>query len=228
VAECVIQCEQPIAFDLSADIADTGRFVIIDNYEISGGGIIQEPLRDDQSLVREKVLLRNIKWEKSSILREQRAECYSQKSALVLVTGPSESSRKEIAKELEADLFAQGRITYYLGIGSLICGVDADLKAAAQDTRHEHRAEHLRRFAEAAHLFLDSGAILVSTAVDLNAEDPEIVRAILQNYPVLVVWSGDMAGTDIHVDLRVQAETQGEAASRLKPMLQDQGVIFKY
>jgi len=33
-----------MAFDLAEEIAATSRFVIVDHYEISGGGIIREAL----------------------------------------------------------------------------------------------------------------------------------------------------------------------------------------
>ncbi len=228
VAECILHCDQPIGFDLSAELAETGRFVIIDNYEISGGGIILESLPDEQSWLRDKVLVRNTKWEKSTILREQRAEHYSQKAALVLVTGTARSNKKEIAKALEAQLFNQGRFTYYLGIGSLIYGVDADLKEKAPDSLTEYRNEHLRRFAEVAHLFLDSGMILVATALELTHEDLDLVRTILQKYSIFVVWAGDQLTTDINVDTRIHdGDDREKAVSRMKAMLQDGGIIFR-
>lgn len=43
VAECVLQLEENIAYDFISDVPYTGRFVIVDNYEIVGGGIIQAP-----------------------------------------------------------------------------------------------------------------------------------------------------------------------------------------
>ncbi len=228
VAECILHCDQPLAFDLSTENADTGRFVVIDNFEISGGGIVQEALQDEQSWVRDKVLVRNIKWEKSAIAREQRAEHYSQKSALVIVTGPVDSRKKEIAKAFEFHLFTQGRFTYYLGIGSLLYGVDADIKTLESDSRQEHRQEHLRRFAEVAHLFLDAGMILVATAADLNLEDLEIVRTVLQKHPVLVVWAGNQPSTDVPIDARIHGEESlDEAVSRIKAELQESGIIFR-
>ena len=46
VAECVLETLKPIAFDLSAEVAQTGRFVLIDNYQIAGGGVILDAERD--------------------------------------------------------------------------------------------------------------------------------------------------------------------------------------
>ena len=228
VAECVIACDQPLAFDLSRNLAETGRFVIIDNYEISGGGIVQEALPDEQSWVREKVVIRNLKWEQSAITREERAQRYSQEPALILVTGEADSRKKEIAKALEAGLFAQGRFVYYLGLGSLLYGVDADLKAPGVDSRVEHRSEHLRRFAEVAHLFLDAGVILVASAIELTHADLDLVRTILPRHRVLVIWAGDRVTTDIPFDLRVDDhESVEHAVSRVKVALQERDVIFR-
>ncbi len=228
VAECVIRCDRPLAFDLSRDLAETGRFVIIDSYEISGGGIIQEALPDDQSWVRDKVVVRNIKWARSAIPREDRAARYSQEPALVLVTGARDSHKKELARALEARLFSQGRFVYYLGLGSLLYGVDADLKAPGVNSRVEHREEHLRRFAEVAHLFLDAGTILVATAIDLTRKDLDLIHTVVQQHRSLVVWAGDEVRTDIPFDLRVGLdEPLDQAVSRITAALQAQGVLFR-
>lgn len=40
VAEIVIECRKEIAFDIFTDIQETGRFVLVDNNKVSGGGII--------------------------------------------------------------------------------------------------------------------------------------------------------------------------------------------
>jgi bifunctional enzyme CysN/CysC len=47
VADCVLQLRKPIAFDPTASLEATGRFVIVDDFEIAGGGIIREALSDD-------------------------------------------------------------------------------------------------------------------------------------------------------------------------------------
>src|SRR5262249_2434182 len=39
VAELTLHARRPIAFDVHADIVATGRFVIVDGFEVSGGGI---------------------------------------------------------------------------------------------------------------------------------------------------------------------------------------------
>lgn len=44
VAECILRTNRTIAFDTVDKFIDTARFVMIDDYEISGGGIILEAL----------------------------------------------------------------------------------------------------------------------------------------------------------------------------------------
>lgn len=40
VAQCTLRTTSPISFDLVSEITDTSRFVIVDDYDIAGGGII--------------------------------------------------------------------------------------------------------------------------------------------------------------------------------------------
>jgi bifunctional enzyme CysN/CysC len=44
VADCVLRLRHPIAFDRAADLAGTSRFVLVDNFSISGGGVVRDAL----------------------------------------------------------------------------------------------------------------------------------------------------------------------------------------
>ena len=44
VAQCILKTRDNISFDLITEIRDTSRFVIVDGYDIAGGGIIIETL----------------------------------------------------------------------------------------------------------------------------------------------------------------------------------------
>lgn len=57
VAECILELNKEIALDLSEEIASTGRFVIVDNYDIAGGGIVLEALDQIMKKVYLKILL---------------------------------------------------------------------------------------------------------------------------------------------------------------------------
>jgi bifunctional enzyme CysN/CysC len=223
VAECVLKLGRAIAFDLAADVPETGRFVLVEDFEIRGGGIIREALPDRQSWVRERVFLRNYMWEPSGIAPEQRAERFGQVPRLVLITGEREADRKALARELEERLFADGRVVYFLGIGNLLYGIDADIGHAAEDRR-----EHMRRLAEIANLMLDAGAILIVTAVELTSEDLELIKAGVDPDRVTTIWLGDTVVTALPSDLRVSERVSlAEGADQIKSLLRDQGVIFR-
>ncbi len=55
VAECTLKLHRAVAFDVAADLAATSRFVIVDDYDIRGGGIIAEALPDRGETLRSKV-----------------------------------------------------------------------------------------------------------------------------------------------------------------------------
>ena len=222
VAECVLRLDRAIACDLAEDVAATSRFVIVDDYEIRGGGIVREAMTDRQTSVRDRVMLRNYKWEPSIIQPEHRAEKYNQKASLILVTGEHEHDRKGVAKALEEKLFQDGKVVYFLGIGNVLYGVDADI-----ERKQENRLEHMRRLAEVANLMLDAGIILVVAAAELRQDDLEVIKTAVQPDWIETVWAGDTITTDLSVDLQLPGGAIPEAVDRLKAHLQDKGVIFR-
>lgn len=222
VAECVLRTERPIAFDLVEDIAGTSRFVLVDNYEIAGGGIITKVLEDEESEIRESVRLRNYKWELSEVSAENRMERYSQKPVLVMLTGGADMGKKKLAKALEKDLINRGRFVYYLGIGSYLYGVGADIKKA----ENVNQEESIRRFAEVANIMMDAGLILVATARNLTKKDVNVIKAVTGG-EVQVVWVGEEVTTDIEADLHLTDPEDMENVSLLVARLKDMGAIFK-
>jgi bifunctional enzyme CysN/CysC len=222
VAECILKLDRAIACDLAADIPTTSRFVIVDDFEIRGGGIVREALPDRQAAVRDRVLLRNYKWEPSIIQPERRAEKYNQKAALILVTGEHDTDRKGVAKALEGKLFEDGKVVYILGIGTMLYGVDADI-----ERKPENRLEHMRRLGEVANLMLDAGMILVVAAAELTQDDLEVIKTAVPPDWIETIWAGDTITTDLAVDLHLPGGAIPESVDQLKAHLQDKGIIFR-
>lgn len=222
VAECTLKLQRAIAFDDPALVPTTSRFVLVDDFEIRGGGIVREALEDQQTWMRDKVLLRNFKWEAGLIPRERRAERYGQRPILLLLTGPRAVDRKRLAKELEVRLFDAGRVVYFLGMGNVLYGIDADLD------RTTHREEHMRRLAEVSNIMLDAGVILIVSAAELTGADVELIRASVGTDRVATVWLGDRAETDIRPDLQLDdEEPAAECLERLQILLQDARALFR-
>lgn len=223
VAECTLHLNRAIAFDIASDVSTTGRFAIVDDHEIRGGGLVREALPDAQAWVREKVLIRNYRWEPSFIPTERRALRYGQRPTLLLITGPPITDRKSLARALELHLFDEGRSVYFLGIGNVLYGVDADIARAP-----EHRREHMRRLAEVANLMLDAGTILIVTAIELTQEDLELIKTTVDPGRIETVWVGDTMTTDLSCDLVLTGhETIDAAVERMTRLLHEKGIIFR-
>jgi len=224
VAEVILRLQRPIAFDLSDTLSDTSRFVIVDEYEICGGGIVLEDLPDEETWIRDNVFLRERKWIRSDITAEDRADRYNQKPVLVVITGEQGVGRKRIARLLEQRLFRDGKFVYYLAMGSVLYGVDADLQRSKPG---QNRQEHIRRLAEIAHIFLDAGLILIVTAVELTQQDLKILQTVIDSNRIETIWVGDRVTTDINFDTKVvDSELAENSVVQIKRLLQDHGFIF--
>jgi len=221
VAECVLKLDRAVAFDLHADCPDTGRFVIVDDYEIRGGGIVREALADGEEAARDTVRLRNRKWEHSHIAPERRAARFGQRPSMVVVTGPRDMDRKGLAKVLETRLFDDGRAVYFLGMANMLYGVDADI-----DRTLANRHEHFRRLGEIAHLMLDAGLVLIVSAAELRADDLDILRVSVPAEHIVTVWYGPPEAAEIASDLAIPGSVAPQDAGRaLTALLEARGVL---
>jgi len=227
VADCILKLDKLIAFDLSSELPETGRFVIVDNYEISGGGVILEGFEEEENWITEKAQTRNIRWEKSEIALEQRAERYNQKPCLIMITGaPSDSYRKQLAKQLEKRLFGDGKFTYYIGTANLLYGIDADMP---RDGKEVH-TEQFRRLAEVANLMLDAGIILIVSARDVSDLDLQILRSNLMDRAdrIITVWAGENVPPRLTPQIQINPSEMPKGVSLIKQYLRQEGFIFNF
>ncbi|MBW8035421.1 MAG: adenylyl-sulfate kinase [Planctomycetes bacterium] len=206
VAECILETLKPAAFDLATQIQQTGRFVIVDNYEIAGGGLILGSVEDKTDRITEHVNQRQKSWDRSKLTQGLRSGQYDQRSALVLVTGPADSGKSDLAKDLEAYLFNKGRYVYYLGISNTLHGIDADINDASL------RDEYLRRLGEVAHLFTDAGLILITTASDLDDYELEMIKTLNSPNECVVVNIGENRFSKTVPDMQIDSIKNSDVA----------------
>ncbi len=207
VAECVLETQKAVAFDLMDTLADTSRFVIVDENEICGGGIILDALPDNQQVLRAEKLLREQKWISSEITSRERAARYQQQPKLVIITGKRDTGRKTLARALEKELFKQGKFVYFLGMGSVVYGISQDIE---HNGSVKHRREHIRRLAEVVHILMDTGLIVLVTALELDCDDLKMIETLVDTHYIQVIWVGDAATTGVPVDLFLGKDTQIE------------------
>lgn len=174
VAELTLRTKTPVAFDLSASFEATGRFVLVDEYDIAGGGIVTELIHDDQEFLREEARRRDFAWVKGEVGVEDRARQYGHRAAIVLFTGGRHTGKSLLARQLEGRLVADGRHAYLLDGENLRRGLDADLT----DEERGQTDEMARRYGEVARLLIDTGLIVVSTTNPFGLHYKEAVQAI--------------------------------------------------
>ncbi len=186
VAELTLRTKAPVAFDLSSSFEATGRFVLVDEYDIAGGGIVTEMVRDDQEFLREEARRRDFAWVKGEVGIEERAQQYGHRAAIVLITGGRHTGKSFLAKRLETRLVADGRHAYLLDGENLRRGLDADLSEGARG----QTAEMARRYGEVARLLVDTGLIVVSTTNPFGLdfiEAAQAIRTLVHPTPVISV-----------------------------------------
>src|SRR6185436_3847370 len=96
VAELTLRTKRPIAFDAHSEIVATGRFVIVDGFEVAGGGIVAEgnyPRSTSDSLHKSH----NIFWSQGKVTQKQRAARNGHPGCILWLTGLSGSGKSTIA-----------------------------------------------------------------------------------------------------------------------------------
>jgi bifunctional enzyme CysN/CysC len=173
VAELHLRTKRPVAFDVHADIIPTGRFVIVDGFEVAGGGIVAAdnyPRRTADSLQKSH----NIFWSQGKVTPDQRTARNGHVGRVVWLTGLSASGKSTIATDLERELFNLGRHVYVLDGDNMRHGLCSDLGFSPKD-----RKENIRRVGETAKLFAEAGIICITAFISPYRSDREMVRQIM-------------------------------------------------
>ncbi len=108
------------------------------------------------------------------INRSLRNAHFGHNSIMVLFTGLSGSGKSTLANLVEKKLNRDGYKTYLLDGDNIRLGLNKDLKFTAED-----RKENLRRIAEVAKLFVDSGTVVLAAFISPLQVDRDMMRQIL-------------------------------------------------
>ena len=221
VAHVTLETLKPVACDPALDIPQTGRFVIIDEYEIAGGGVILSAEQTSNTLVLEHVRQRNRAWVRSGISPQERASRHGQRPALVVICGPQGGDMESLGRAIEEHLHNSGRLAYYLGLSNQLLGLNADLNVLGG------REEYLRRLGETAHLFTDAGLIVITSIADLDDFELQTIDTLNRPGELIVVNVGEVQLGRRRPDL-ILDKVDPDALSALHSMLQEKQYIQDY
>ena len=95
-------------------------------------------------------------------------------SFVVWFTGLSGSGKSTIANLVENELFKKGIKTFSLDGDNVRKGLNNNLGFTAED-----RQENLRRIAEVAKLFVESGSVIIASFISPLKKDRELIKTII-------------------------------------------------
>ena len=224
VAECVFETIKPLAYDIITENEITGRFVIVDNYEIAGGGIIIESLPDRDFTLKDHIRLRENIWEKGLIESGEREKRNKHKSKFVVFIGTENIMKQKIAKTLEKDLFNKNYSVYYMGISTMDYGLDADIK-----TYDKNIEEKIRRLGELARILTDTGLIFITTIDAADDFDIEILKILSEPNEIVIVSVGESGLVRFKPDLEIKNYNDSkEVVKKVINLLIDKEIILEY
>jgi bifunctional enzyme CysN/CysC len=219
VAECIFETTKPVAFDTIDEIETTGRFVIVDSFDIAGGGIVTGSEESQSSWLDSHVSSREQRWEHGLVTRGNRVARNNHDSRFVLVTG---TNSRNIAVELEKQLFNAGFNSYYLSDTTLSAGIDAELSS---DDFNENK---IFRIGEIGRILTDAGFIFVTALEEIDDCDIGIIRQLNNPQPLLVASVNKSEDSD-NVDLVLTSDsTCDTSAGLITQKLREIGIISDY
>jgi bifunctional enzyme CysN/CysC len=176
VAEVTLHTKAPLALDIYADFQTTGRFVLVDGYDVAGGGIVTGVLADEQQSLRDAARTRDLLWEGGDVTGEARAQAVGHRSAFVLMTGGAPGAAEDAARRLERRLIEEGRHAYLVEMDNLRHGLAADVAAT-------NAAELVRRLGEAGRLLTDAGLLVIAALEGADAGAVETLETLVRPAP---------------------------------------------
>lgn len=169
VGRVALQARAPIVFDNHERVPAFGRFVVMLDGKICGGGTVFGGTYTSRSEVKSK----NIFWSEGRITAQRRTLQNGHRGAVIWLTGLSGAGKSTIAQALEGELFARGMHTYVLDGDNIRHGLNSNLGFSPAD-----REENIRRVSEVAKLMADSGTVAITAFISPYRADRSRAREI--------------------------------------------------
>jgi len=166
IADVTLRSRSRMALDAFGQHRSTGRGVLVRDYRVVGGCVIEG--------ATDMAAARHLTSVDQTVTIEERQQANGHAGGVLWLTGLSGSGKSTLAMALQRTLFERGNQVYVLDGDNVRQGLNNDLGFGADD-----RAENIRRIAEVANLFADAGFIVVTSFISPYREDRDNARAII-------------------------------------------------
>ena len=225
VAACILETVKPIAYDLVSEMEGTSRFVVVDQYEIAGGGVILESIAVKESVLEQHVKEREQLWDRGLVSQNERTTVNSHKGKFIIFASAVPSPYAiTLAKKLERKLFDSGCQSYYLGFHNLETGLDADSRLNS-----DSQEEQIRRLGELGRILTDAGQLFITTMNNLDTYDVEQLKRLTTPYEAFIIQVGETLIDPSKSDFQVAPNSDPDkAVENICARLKDKDIISEY
>ena len=171
-AKVVIHTRRPVAIDKFERVPTMGRLVLVDGFDVAGGGIVVEiPERFAAATV---VAEASVNADVSQVARGERHLRHGHRGAVVWLTGIPGNGKTTLAKAIERQLFERHIQVFVLDGENVRPGLSADLGASGSE-----REENMRRVSEVAKLFAEAGLVCIVSFTSPTRDERERARRVI-------------------------------------------------
>jgi bifunctional enzyme CysN/CysC len=171
-AKVIIHTRRPVAIDLFERVPTLGRLVLVDGFDVAGGGIVVEV--PERFAAANVVAEAGVNADVSQVARGERHLRHGHRGAVVWLTGVPGSGKTTFAKSLERHLFERHIQVFVLDGENIRPGLSSDLGVSGSD-----REENMRRVAEVAKLFAEAGAVCIVSFTSPARAERERARRVM-------------------------------------------------